>query len=320
MAIEAQSMGHGGLSLVAAATGVSPSMIRRGLGELADGPLCGPNRQRRVGGGRKSVLARDAQLLDILLAQIDGEQPGCSPASLLLWASASAGQFAARLTAAGHRISAQSVTTLLHERGYTLRATRAIVGPAVQKQYADRYQYVRARIEQFVRCGQPVVYVRAQRSVYHSAGERHVRADSLSAEFILLSVRFWWQQLVSAVVGGAKEALVVLDAEIGSAQLDVWHFELKMTAKLLGTKLQLCTLPPAVHRLRSLHQQATFSVDTTSNGGQRRAQTSIIALAGEPSAASPLAELRQRLYRRYYPRGLIETWNQRTPFCIYSNG
>lgn len=301
VAIEAQSLGRGGLALVAAATGVSAPMIRRGLREVEQGQLPPPQRQRRAGGGRKTVLMRDVHLLDELLARIPGEHPAPRPESLL-WVVSSVGPMAAGLTASGHRVSAQSVTSLLHQRGYTLRATRAIGAVAAQKEYVQRYQYLRARVAQFGRCGQPVLYVRSYRSLGTSADELRARADFTSAELILDAVRFWWRQHAPTALPTAQEALLALDAELVATELHPWRLELKRTARLLGISLQLCALPPAIHRFASLRQQVSFSLETTLPKRQR--QTAEVSLVGEPAGGAPAA-VRQQLYHTCYPQGLI---------------
>ncbi len=58
MAGEARSLGHGGIAVVARATGASRSRISAGVAEVESGqaPLGGT---RRVGGGRKPVDVTD---------------------------------------------------------------------------------------------------------------------------------------------------------------------------------------------------------------------------------------------------------------------
>ncbi len=52
-AVEARSLGRGGIAAVATATGMSDRTIRTGLKELATPSALDAGRQRRVGGGRK---------------------------------------------------------------------------------------------------------------------------------------------------------------------------------------------------------------------------------------------------------------------------
>src|SRR3954452_23653682 len=65
-AVEARALGHGGITAVALATGLSDRTIRTGLKELDDpAPLAG-NRQRRTGGGRRPHAITQPGLQDAL--------------------------------------------------------------------------------------------------------------------------------------------------------------------------------------------------------------------------------------------------------------
>jgi hypothetical protein len=52
-AVEAVSLGRGGISVVSAATGLAHSTIRRGIVELNTGDAPPTGRQRRMGAGRR---------------------------------------------------------------------------------------------------------------------------------------------------------------------------------------------------------------------------------------------------------------------------
>src|SRR5438477_9637891 len=65
-AVEALSLGRGGIAAVAKATGISDRTIRNGILELREGNTAPEGRQRRTGGGRKPVEEKDPGLLDTL--------------------------------------------------------------------------------------------------------------------------------------------------------------------------------------------------------------------------------------------------------------
>ena len=65
-AVEALSLGRGGIAAVAKATGISDRTIRNGIRELREGDTPPAGRQRRVGGGRKGAKQKDPGLLDAL--------------------------------------------------------------------------------------------------------------------------------------------------------------------------------------------------------------------------------------------------------------
>lgn len=120
MAGEARSLGHGGIAVVASATGASRSRISQGVAELEAGsaPL---GRVRRAGGGRKAATAIDPALVTALLALVEPTRRG-DPKSPLCWTTLSTRKLAAELTAAGHRVGPDTVVRLLCEQGFSLQA------------------------------------------------------------------------------------------------------------------------------------------------------------------------------------------------------
>ena len=62
-AAEAESIGYGGITAVAAATGLSDRTIRTGIREIREGETIGSGRQRKPGGGRKTLEVHQPNLL-----------------------------------------------------------------------------------------------------------------------------------------------------------------------------------------------------------------------------------------------------------------
>lgn len=67
-AIEAKSIGRGGISLVSAATGLSRTTVTYAIKEIeeGEGKQVGIERVRRVGGGRKRLTEKEPKLLESL--------------------------------------------------------------------------------------------------------------------------------------------------------------------------------------------------------------------------------------------------------------
>ena len=130
-ATEARAIGWGGISRVAEATGLSRVTIRAGLNEL-DSPLTPADRRgaterlRRLGGGRKPLVAHDPELLSDLETLVDPVTRG-DPMSPLRWTCKSAAKLASELQAQGHAASERSVNRLLHDLGYSLQANRKTI-------------------------------------------------------------------------------------------------------------------------------------------------------------------------------------------------
>ncbi|HZS92688.1 MAG TPA: ISAzo13 family transposase, partial [Chloroflexota bacterium] len=84
-AAEAQTIGWGGVKLVAAATGVARGSITLGLKELrGQVPLAPEGRNRRPGGGRKAIAAHDPAVLEDLERLVEPTTRG-DPESPLRW-------------------------------------------------------------------------------------------------------------------------------------------------------------------------------------------------------------------------------------------
>jgi hypothetical protein len=163
-ACEARALGRGGISLVAAATGLSRPTIHRGLVELDSRPDAGEDadpkrtRIRRTGSGRPRLSTCDRSLLKDLHDLVDPATRG-DPMSPLLWTCKSTRHLAQALGTMGHQVSHQTVARLLSEAGYNLQANRKT---QEGKDHPDRdaqFQHINRKVRSFQRRGQPVVSV-----------------------------------------------------------------------------------------------------------------------------------------------------------------
>ena len=162
-AAEARSIGRGGVSRVAEATGMSRGTVRAGLKELDSGEPAalapqGRARLRSPGGGRKALTERDPGLVSALERQLDPLTRG-DPMGPLRWTCSSAARLAQRLHSEGHPVSERTVNRLLHELGYSLQANRKTLEG---RQHPDRdaqFRRIDRRVRAFQRLGQPVVSV-----------------------------------------------------------------------------------------------------------------------------------------------------------------
>lgn len=105
-AVEARSLGWGGVTVVAEATGIAESTIRRGLEELETRNTLPEGYQRRSGGGRKKAEESDLRLVDTLNKLVEPSTLG-DPQSPLRWTTKSTRTLAIELTKHGHRIGPQ---------------------------------------------------------------------------------------------------------------------------------------------------------------------------------------------------------------------
>jgi transposase len=175
-AAQAQALGHGGIGLVASATGLSRSMISDGLRELG-GPassLTPSRRIRRPGGGRKRLEQSDQTLLHDLEQLVDPLTRG-DPMSPLRWTCKSTKKLAAQLCRQGHRLTARTVARLLRQLGYRLQSTRKTQEGASHPDRNAQFEYINAQSQAFLQRGQPVISVDAKKKElvgnYQNAGQ-----------------------------------------------------------------------------------------------------------------------------------------------------
>jgi len=157
-ATEARDIGRGGIALVARATKISYSTIVRGLNELKSGAGVPSGRVRRTGGGRKSSLAKDPDLMSDLDALVEPTASG-DPESPLRWTSKSVRILATHLKAEGHTVSHQLVSELLAEAGYSLQGNRKSREGTDHPDRDEQFGYINRLVKQFQRDGQPVISV-----------------------------------------------------------------------------------------------------------------------------------------------------------------
>jgi Rhodopirellula transposase DDE domain len=158
---EARALGHGGIALVAAAAGVRAGTVAAGAAELEAGaePL---GRARRPGGGRRRLAETDPGLVAALLALVEPEERG-DPQSPLRWTVKSVRTLAGELTAAGHKVSADTVHRLLREQGFSLQGNARV---AEGRQHRDRdaqFRYINEQVEAAQAAGDPVISVDAKK-------------------------------------------------------------------------------------------------------------------------------------------------------------
>ena len=161
-AAEAAQIGWGGVTAVAAATGLSRNTITTGLHELRyreshPREVVEP-RVRRPGGGRKQLIEIDPTLWEALEKMIDPLTRG-DPESPLRWTCKSTRRLAEELTRQRHHVSDRTVAALLKSAGYSLQANRKTNEGASHPDRDAQFGYINRRVREFQRHQQPVISV-----------------------------------------------------------------------------------------------------------------------------------------------------------------
>jgi hypothetical protein len=154
---EARQIGHGGVSLVARACGLSRVTITKGLRELDEEPLP-EGRIRRAGGGRAMLELREPDLADRLEELVEPLSRG-DPESPLRWTSKSTRTLARALGREGYRISHETVAQLLRSHGYSLQANRKTIEGADHEDRDAQFRFINEEVRRSLAARRPVISV-----------------------------------------------------------------------------------------------------------------------------------------------------------------
>lgn len=164
-AVEARSLGRGGVSLVAKAIGVSRTTIHAGLAELkaAVVPVAVPKkngrlRVRAAGGGRKKLTSKDADLVRDLDGLVEPSSRG-DPMSPLRWTCKSTRRLAEELVRKGHVVSQRSICDLLSQMHYSLQSTRKTREGGQHEDRDAQFCHIAKTVADYQTAGDPVVSV-----------------------------------------------------------------------------------------------------------------------------------------------------------------
>ena len=277
-AVEAMSLGYGGESLVAAATGISRPTIRAGKAELASGEDLG-DRIRRPGAGRPSLEEKQPGIRDALERLVDPLTRG-DPESPLRWTTKSKEKFSAALREQGYRMSATRVGLRLRAMGYSLRSVRKTREGSSHPDRNAQFEHINATAEKYQRRNQPVISVDTKKKElvgdFKNAGKEwqpkgspenvlvhdfpgdsvgkaipygvydltrneawvSVGRDHDTPKFAVASIRQWWKKMGERSYPRAKELFITADAG-GSNGYRSRAWKVELQALANETKLRI---------------------------------------------------------------------------------
>jgi hypothetical protein len=186
LAAEAKSLGRGGTSKVANATGAARNTIAAGLKELEQKsseqqitqpteevkqekkvrqrrrggrkPVAQDKRIRKIGGGRKRTTDLDATLKDDLNALLEPFEAG-DPCSPLRWTCKSIAALTQELINKGHKTSTRMVHELLCEMRYTMQGNRKCKESGNHPDRNDQFLFINDKVKSFQTENAPVISV-----------------------------------------------------------------------------------------------------------------------------------------------------------------
>jgi hypothetical protein len=154
---EARQLGHGGVSKVSQACGLSRVTITKGMREIRSRPL-EQGRIRRPGAGRPSLLLVAPDLPRILEGLVEPLSRG-DPESPLRWTCKSTRTLAAELTSQNHAISHEKVAQLLRQMDYSLQGNRKTEEGNDHPDRDEQFEYINEQVRRALAAGRPVISV-----------------------------------------------------------------------------------------------------------------------------------------------------------------
>ena len=155
---EARALGHGGISEVSRACGLSRKAIAKGIQEIESGTTPPQGRVRQPGAGRKKITAHDPRLVGAMERLVDPETRG-DPESPLRWTCKSTRTLAAQLTRHKHPVSHMKVAQLLHAQGYSLQSNRKTEEGEDHPDRDAQFRHINTQVKRALAKGTPVTSV-----------------------------------------------------------------------------------------------------------------------------------------------------------------
>lgn len=156
---EAKVIGWGGVRAVARSSGLAINTVRSGLEQVA-GPISDPEPQRirREGGGRKTLVQKQPELLAALEGLVSPLTRG-DPMRPLLWTCKSVRRLSEALVQQGYEISPAKTAELLHQMGYSLQSQRKCDEGKSHPDRDGQFGHINEQVLAFQQAGQPVISV-----------------------------------------------------------------------------------------------------------------------------------------------------------------
>ena len=154
---EALNDGHGGISLISRACGLSRVTITKGIRELDEQPI-DAGRIRRPGGGRYNLLVHDPELPRVLETLVEPLTRG-DPQSPLRWTCKSTRTLAEELVRQNHPISHEKVAQYLRDMDYSLQGNRKTEEGADHPDRDAQFRYINEQVRRALATGRPVISV-----------------------------------------------------------------------------------------------------------------------------------------------------------------
>jgi len=156
-AIEAEKLGHGGITYIAGLLDCSEHTIRRGLGELdhLEHDPAG-DQQRLPGGGRKPKIEQEPEIEDNLYSVLDVHLGGHPDDPEIVWTHLSPEAIAERVTELGTPVSGPTIADWLHDHNLRRRKIKKSIPGGHTPDRDEQFVYIDSLRQGFRAAGNPI--------------------------------------------------------------------------------------------------------------------------------------------------------------------
>ena len=156
LAAEVKSLGWGGVSKISKLSKVSRPTIAKGRQETQEAIL--GNRIRKQGGGRKSVLVNQPDLLLKIKSLVEPHTMG-NPMNPLIWTSKSVRKITTELVASNFKVCHEVVRKCLKTLGFSLQSNKKTDEGATNEDRNEQFEYINKQAISFMERENPVISV-----------------------------------------------------------------------------------------------------------------------------------------------------------------
>jgi len=159
LALEAESIGYGGVKLIHEMTGVSQTTIIKGQKEVQSGEISGDERIRKKGGGRKRITEKYEDIVDEIEKIVSDDTYG-DPEKVLTWTTKSLRNIEDVLKKKGYNISHDTIGNILKEMDYSLQQNQKMLQHGEPHPDRDgQFKYINEKCCTFIERGLPAISV-----------------------------------------------------------------------------------------------------------------------------------------------------------------
>jgi len=163
LALEAESIGYGGVRLIHEITGVSQTTIIKGKKELqsveVSTDISTDKRIRKKGGGRKKITQKYKDIVEKIEKIVSNETYG-DPEQVLFWTTKSLRNIESVLQQEGYKISHDTIGNILKEMNYSLQQNQKMLQHGESHPDRDeQFKYINKKCCEFIEQGLPVISV-----------------------------------------------------------------------------------------------------------------------------------------------------------------